>query len=132
MPKADDKINDAVIENMLSWRHFGFNIHRGPTTWPNTGKGFEDLAHHIIRACFFTGAHGLYHYPLMQPGIPPFFYKIVSAPYSVVLLYDYYDHYLNFARVGGLQSQGAKGEAVVGYREPLATRNLKSSGTPEG
>jgi hypothetical protein len=39
---------------------------------------------------------------------------------------------LNFARVGGLQSQGAKGEAVVGYREPLATRNLKSSGTPEG
>jgi hypothetical protein len=40
--------------------------------------------------------------------------------------------YLNFARVGGLQSQGAKGEAVVGYREPLATLNLKSSGTPEG
>jgi hypothetical protein len=41
-------------------------------------------------------------------------------------------YYLNFARVGGLQSQGAKGEAVVGYREPLATLNLKSSGTPEG
>jgi hypothetical protein len=40
--------------------------------------------------------------------------------------------YLNFARVGGLQSQGAKGEAVVGYRKPLATLNLKSSGTPEG
>jgi hypothetical protein len=39
---------------------------------------------------------------------------------------------LNFARVGGLQSQGAKGEAVVGYREPLATLNLKSSGMPEG
>jgi hypothetical protein len=42
------------------------------------------------------------------------------------------NEYLNFARVGGLQSQGAKGEAVVGYREPLATLNLKSSGTPEG
>jgi hypothetical protein len=39
---------------------------------------------------------------------------------------------LDFARVGGLQSQGAKGDAVVGYREPLATLNLKSSGTPEG
>jgi hypothetical protein len=39
---------------------------------------------------------------------------------------------LDFARVGGLQSQGAKGEAVVGYREPLATLNLKSSGRPEG
>jgi uncharacterized protein YheU (UPF0270 family) len=42
------------------------------------------------------------------------------------------EYHLNFARVGGLQSQGAKGEAVVGYREPLATLNLKSSGTPEG
>jgi hypothetical protein len=39
---------------------------------------------------------------------------------------------LNFARVGGLQSQGGKGEAGVGYREPLATLNLKSSSTPEG
>jgi hypothetical protein len=38
----------------------------------------------------------------------------------------------DFARVGGLQSQGAKGEAVVGYREPLATLNLKPSGAPEG
>ena len=40
--------------------------------------------------------------------------------------------YLNFARVGELQSQGAKGEAVVVYCEPLATRNLELSGVPEG
>jgi hypothetical protein len=39
---------------------------------------------------------------------------------------------LNFARVGGLQSQGAKGEAVIVYCEPLATQDLKSSGAPEG
>jgi hypothetical protein len=38
----------------------------------------------------------------------------------------------NVAKAGGLQSQGVKGEAVLGYREPLTTQNLKSSGFPEG
>jgi hypothetical protein len=36
----------------------------------------------------------------------------------------------NVAKVGGLQSQGVKGDAVLGYREPLTTRDLKSSGFP--
>ena len=40
--------------------------------------------------------------------------------------------YPNVAKVGGLQSQGVKGEAVVGYRDPLRTLALKSSGFPEG
>jgi hypothetical protein len=40
--------------------------------------------------------------------------------------------YLNVAKVGGLQSQGVKGEAVVGYRELLTTQDLKSSGFPGG
>ena len=38
----------------------------------------------------------------------------------------------NVANVGGLQSQGVKGEVVVIYFEPLTTQNLKSSGVPEG
>jgi hypothetical protein len=38
----------------------------------------------------------------------------------------------NVAKVGGLQSQGAKGEAVVDYCEPLATPDLKPSDFPEG
>jgi len=38
----------------------------------------------------------------------------------------------NVAKVGGLQSQGAKGEAVVVYRESLTTPDLMSSGFPEG
>jgi hypothetical protein len=38
----------------------------------------------------------------------------------------------NVAKVGGLQSQGTKGEAVVVYCEPLATPDLESSGFPEG
>ncbi len=36
----------------------------------------------------------------------------------------------NVAKVGGLQSPGIKGEAVVAYCNPLITQNLKSSGFP--
>jgi hypothetical protein len=50
--KAEGKINDAVIENMLCWRHSDFNVYCGPTIWPNNDKGLEDLARYIIRACF--------------------------------------------------------------------------------
>ena len=52
MLKAEGKINAAVIENMLSWRHSGFNVYCGHTIWPNNDKGLEDLARYIIRACF--------------------------------------------------------------------------------
>jgi len=40
--------------------------------------------------------------------------------------------YRNVAKVGGLQSQGVRDEAVVAYRDPLTTQDLKSSGFPEG
>ncbi|MBW2041867.1 MAG: type II secretion system protein [Deltaproteobacteria bacterium] len=40
--------------------------------------------------------------------------------------------FLNVAKVGRLQSRGAKGEAVVVYGEPFATQDLQSSGFPEG
>ncbi len=39
-----------------------------------------------------------------------------------------FNFYLNVAKAGGLQSQGVKGEAVVGYRESLTTQDLESSG----
>ena len=38
----------------------------------------------------------------------------------------------NFAKAGGLQSPGVKGEAVVVYRDPFTTQDLKSSGFPAG
>jgi hypothetical protein len=38
----------------------------------------------------------------------------------------------NVAKVGGLQSQGAKGEAIVVYCEPLATQDMELSGFPAG
>jgi hypothetical protein len=52
MLKAEGKINDAVIENMLGWRHSGFNVYCGPNIWPNNDQGLEDLARYIVRACF--------------------------------------------------------------------------------
>jgi hypothetical protein len=36
------------------------------------------------------------------------------------------------SKAGGLQSQGGKGEAVVAYRNPLTTKDLKFSGFPSG
>ncbi len=38
----------------------------------------------------------------------------------------------NVTKVGGLQSQGVRSEAVVAYHDPLTTQDLKSSGFPEG
>ena len=37
--KAEGKIIDAVIENMLFWHHSGFNVYCSPTIWPNNDRG---------------------------------------------------------------------------------------------
>lgn len=34
MLKAEGKIGDAAIENMMGSRHSGFNVYCGPTIWP--------------------------------------------------------------------------------------------------
>ena len=52
MLKTEGKITDAVIENMLSWRHSGFNVYCGPAIWPYDEDALENLAHYIIRADF--------------------------------------------------------------------------------
>jgi hypothetical protein len=52
MLKAEGKISDAVIENMLSWHHSGFKVYCAASIWPNNDQGLEDLARYIIRACF--------------------------------------------------------------------------------
>ncbi len=47
MLKAEGKINDAVIENMMGWHHSGFNIYCGPAIWPHDDEGLENLARYI-------------------------------------------------------------------------------------
>ncbi|MDA3789850.1 MAG: hypothetical protein PF503_15300 [Desulfobacula sp.] len=51
MLKKEEKINDAVIENMLSWHHTGFHVYIGERIYPDDQTGLGNLAKYIIRAC---------------------------------------------------------------------------------
>ena len=44
MLKAEGKINDVVIENMMNWRHSGFNVYCGNAIWPHNESAGENLA----------------------------------------------------------------------------------------
>ena len=50
MLKKEGKINDAIIENMLSWHHSGFNIYCGPAIYPDEKDVIERLSQYIVRA----------------------------------------------------------------------------------
>jgi hypothetical protein len=52
MLKKEGKINDAIVENMLSWHHSGFHVYLGSRIWPDDETGLENLARTIVRACF--------------------------------------------------------------------------------
>ena len=52
MLKKEEKINDAIIENMLSWYHTGFHVYIGDRLYPDAKTGLGNLARYIIRACF--------------------------------------------------------------------------------
>jgi hypothetical protein len=52
MLKAEGKINDVIIENMMNWHHSGFNVYCGKAIWPHNEDGLEKLARYIIRASF--------------------------------------------------------------------------------
>ena len=50
--KAEGKISEALIENIMSWRHSGFNVYCGNGIWPYNEEGLENLARYFIRASF--------------------------------------------------------------------------------
>jgi len=52
MLKAEGKIAEVIIENMMNWRHSGFNAYCGKAIWPHNEEGLENLARYIIRASF--------------------------------------------------------------------------------
>ncbi len=52
MLKKEGKINDDIIENMLSWHHSGFSVYIGDKIEPDDKAGLGNLACYIIRACF--------------------------------------------------------------------------------
>ena len=79
MLKAEDKINDAVIENMMQWHHSGFNVYCGEAIWPHNEEGLENLARYIIRASF--SQEGMTYIPAHQSsdGTAKVVYQIPSA-----------------------------------------------------
>ena len=50
--KKESKINDGVIENMLSWYNSGFHVYNGDRIIPSDKTGLGNLVRYIIRACF--------------------------------------------------------------------------------
>jgi hypothetical protein len=52
MLKKEGKINDAIIENMLSWRHSGLHVYISDRIYSDDKTGLGNLARYIIRACF--------------------------------------------------------------------------------
>ncbi len=79
MLKAEGKINDVVIGNMMNWpparralslrlgeHHSGFNVYCGNAIWPHNEDGLENLARGTCPpqedhpSVFFSRAHDLY------------------------------------------------------------------------
>jgi hypothetical protein len=52
MLKKEGKITDAVIENMLSWRHSGFHVYIGDRIHASDQTSLGNLARYVVRACF--------------------------------------------------------------------------------
>ena len=46
------KITQDLVSMLMSWRHSGFNVFRGPRIQPGDEKAMENLARYIIRASF--------------------------------------------------------------------------------
>ena len=50
MLKRERKINDSLIENMMTWHHSGFNVYCGDSIQPYDQEGIERLAQYVVRA----------------------------------------------------------------------------------
>jgi hypothetical protein len=58
--KAEGKITDVIVENMMNWSHSGFNVYCGKVIWPHNEEGVENLARFIIRASFSQERNDIY------------------------------------------------------------------------
>ena len=47
MLKKERKINDSLIENMMTWHHSGFNVYCGDSILPSEQEGIERLAQYV-------------------------------------------------------------------------------------
>lgn len=52
MLKAEGKIGDELINNLMNWKHSGFSVHNGVRIAKDDEEGKENLAQYIIRNTF--------------------------------------------------------------------------------
>ena len=52
MLKAEGKIGDELINNLMNWKHTGFSVHNGVRIAKDDDVGKENLAQYIIRNTF--------------------------------------------------------------------------------
>jgi hypothetical protein len=52
MLKAEGKIDNALISNLMSWKHTGFSVHNGVKIAKDDDIGKENVAQYIIRNTF--------------------------------------------------------------------------------
>ena len=59
MLKSEGKISDMLIDNLMNWRHSGFNVYCGSTLCPVTRRAWKIFPAYLSRIPL-TGAHDLY------------------------------------------------------------------------
>ncbi|MDQ7826882.1 MAG: transposase [Candidatus Eremiobacteraeota bacterium] len=47
---VEDKINESVIENLMSWHNSGFNVHFSDVLYPDDRENREKAARYLVRA----------------------------------------------------------------------------------
>jgi len=75
MLKSEGKVNNTIIENMLSWHHSGFNVYCGPAIRPHDHDALENLARYIVRASFSQERMNYITTDQTTDGIPKVIYQ---------------------------------------------------------
>lgn len=60
MLKKEGKINQFIIDNMLSWENTGFNVYCGEAIYAEEQESIEKLAQYVVRAPIFSGKNVLH------------------------------------------------------------------------
>lgn len=139
MLKKEGKINDAIIENMLSWHHSGFNVYIGGRIEPDDKAGLGNLARYIIRACF--SQERLVYIPAEKSddGVAKIIYaakdgksqKMFNALYWLARLVTHipgrYEHTVRYYGYFSNKSRGMKKKAETDNTIPTIMQNKISS-----
>ena len=133
MLKSEGRIGDMLIDNLMNWRHSGFNVYCGNTLWPGNRKGLENLSRTIIRASFsqqrmtyIPGAHAKVIYRSKDGGTCKTFDALdwlaqltCHIPNRGEQMVRYYGYYSNKCR--GQRKKAGSDKIVPSVTEPTAS-----------